>query len=66
MGDSGICVHMSRLADIGGHRANALIERKENGIEMVRLVKTIRFPQLKISGGDAPGGHTRSHPEHDG
>ena len=20
----------------------------------------------KISGGDAPGGHTRSHPEHDG
>ena len=24
------------------------------------------FRELNISGGDAPGGHTRSHPEHDG
>ena len=46
MGDSGICLHMSRLADIGGHRANALIEMKGNGIEMVRLVKTIKFLSL--------------------
>ena len=37
-------------------------ERKRSALE-----GRIRSENFKrISGGDAPGGHTRSHPEHDG
>ena len=35
-------------------------------IQVQRSVRRSEEKWIKISGGDAPRGHTRSHPEHDG
>ena len=39
-------------------------EEVEN--QMCFTVELSRITEYHISGGDAPGGNTRSHPEHDG
>ena len=55
---------IQRTGSVSEHDLEGKGELKEAGGEVCVLLLGCQGP--KISGGDAPGGHTRSHPEHDG
>ena len=47
---------------VGGHSANGMMREQGSRIGELRIDGHLN----KISGADAPGGNTRTHPEHDG
>ena len=53
----------------GGGKANSFGESRimsKRKAAKRRFCEVAQSNKSKASGGDAPGGHTRSHPEHDG